>query len=225
MGKIRVLLADDHTVVRQGIMALLAEEPDIGVITEAGDGREAVLLAERFRPHVAVLDIAMPLLNGLEAARRILKGVPATRVILLSIYADEAYALEAAGIGVQGYLLKEAAAHQLVSAIHAVFKGDRYFAPPILEALKKPRPPKEDGNSLTTREREVWQLIAEGHANKEIAHLLDRSVNTIRNHRRRLMRKLKAHNVADLVRFAARKGVIRLQLILTSLLNLFGNGG
>lgn len=220
-----MLLADDHAVVRQGIRALLEGEPDIEVIAEAGDGREAVLLAERFRPHVAVLDIAMPLLNGLEAARRILKGVPATRVILLSIYADEVYALEAAGIGVQGYLLKEELAHRLVSSIHAVFKGDRYFAPPILEALERSRPPKEDGNSLTTREREVWQLIAEGHANKEIAHLLGRSVNTIRNHRRSLMRKLKAHNVADLVKLAARKGVIRLHLILASLWNLFGKGG
>lgn len=204
-------MADDHTVVRQGIRALLADEPGLEVIAEAGDGREAVRLAERFRPHVAVIDIAMPLLNGLEAARQILKGVHATRVILLSIYADEAYALEAAGIGVQGYLPKEEAAHKLVSAIRAVFKGDRYFAPPILEALKKSRPPKGDGNSLTAREREVWQLIAEGHANKEIAHLLGRSVHTIRNHRSSLMRKLKAHNVADLVRFAARKGVIRLE--------------
>jgi len=212
MEKIKVLLADDHTIVRQGIKALLESEPDIEVVAEAGNGREAVRAAERFYPNVAVIDIAMPLLNGLEATRQILKASPKTKVVLLSMYDHEEYAREAVRAGASGYVLKEDVVEELLAAIHHVCQGEYHFAPSILKIIVStksfPKKGREGYESLTMREREVLQLIAEGHTNTEIAEILCRSVHTIRNHRAKIMKKLGLHDVADLVKFALQKGII-----------------
>jgi two-component system response regulator NreC len=197
---IKVLLADDHTLVRQGLRALLLQDPKIEVIAEAADGRETVELAERLRPDVAVIDIAMPKLFGIEVTRRIRKISPKTKVILLSMYPE--YEGEAFQVGASGYILKEETTHKLIATIHDVVEGKNLISP-------------EDTNkryfSLTPREREVLQLIAEGYTNAEIAKILCRSVATIRNHRANLMKKLNLHGVAELIRFAAEEGIIRLE--------------
>lgn len=209
---ISVLLADDHTLVRQGLRALLEREPGIDVVAEAADGHEALELAERLRPQVAVIDISMPRLSGLEVARRLARlGV---RVILLSMYKSSEYARQAAKAHVYGYILKENAAYELVEAIHKVARGEYHFASAVLARLLEEvrsggGPPEETKlELLTPREREVLQLIAEGHTNEEIARLIHRSVETIRSHRASIMRKLGLHSVAELVRFALEEGLL-----------------
>jgi len=211
MDKIEVLLADDHTLVRQGLKILLEREPGIEVVAEAGDGHQALELIEENRPQVAVLDISMPQMNGLEAARRIAKSVPQTKVVLLSMYKSQEYIREAVRAGVWGYILKENAAGELVEAIHKVARGEYHFAPPILEAIvesARSGPSSSKLTLLTPREREVLQLIAEGHTNEEIAKLIYRSPETVRSHRASLMKKLKLHSVAELVRFAVAQGLV-----------------
>jgi len=211
MDKIAVLLADDHTLVRQGLKILLEREPGLEVVAEAGDGRRALELIDELRPEVAVLDISMPQLNGLEAARRISKISPETRVVLLSMYKSREYIREAVRAGVRGYVLKEDAAEELVEAIHKVARGGYHFAPPILEEIvTSARSGFSDSRleRLTPREREVLQLIAEGYTNEEIAKLIYRSPETVRSHRASIMKKLNLHNVAELVRFAIAQGLV-----------------
>jgi len=208
---IRVLLADDHVLVREGLRALLAKEADIQVVAEAGDGREAIRSAGETRPDVAALDLSMPLLNGLEAARQMAAWDRPPRVILLTVHAEDRYVLEAIRAGVRGYVLKKQAAADLVRAIREVSGGGVYLSPGIsaavVEAVRSPQAPTEE--PLTAREREVLQLVAEGKTTKEIAVLLGISVKTADAHRTRLMQKLDIHDIAGLTRYAIRQGIIQ----------------
>jgi len=207
---IRVLLADDHAIVREGLKALLSREPDLQVVAEAGDGREALRLAREIQPDVATLDLSMPLLNGLEAARQMASWDRGPRPILLTMHADDQYVLEALRAGVRGYVLKRQAAADLVRAIREVAGGAVYLSPGIsasvVEAIRSPAAPP--GESLTPREREVLQLVAEGKTTKEIANILGVSIKTADTHRTRLMQKLDIHDVAGLTRYAIRQGLI-----------------
>ena len=206
---IRVLVADDHAIVREGLRALLSREPDLQVVAEAGDGREALRLAQETRPDVAALDLSMPLLNGLEAARQMAAWERGPRTILLTMHADDRYVLEAIRAGVRGYVLKKQAAADLVRAIREVAGGAVYLSPAISAvvtgAIRTPAPASEQ--RLTPREREVLQLVAEGKRTKEIATILGVSVKTADAHRTRLMQKLDLHDVAGLTRYAIRQGV------------------
>jgi DNA-binding NarL/FixJ family response regulator len=208
---IRVLLADDHVLVREGLRALLAKEADIQVVAEAGDGREAIRVARETRPDVAAMDLSMPLLNGLEAARQMATWDRPPGVILLTVHAEDRYVLEAIRAGVRGYVLKKQAAADLVRAIREVSGGGVYLSPGIsaavIEAVRSPQAPME--GPLTAREREVLQLVAEGKTTKEIAVLLGVSVKTADAHRTRLMQKLDIHDIAGLTRYAIRQGIIQ----------------
>src|SRR5260221_8179181 len=222
MQKIPVLLADDHTVVRQGFRALLEAEPDIAIVGEAGTGRQAVQLARKLCPDVVVMDIAMPLLNGLEATRQIIKEVPACRVLVLSSYSDDEYVHQLTQAGAAGYLLKQAAATDLVKAIREARKGNTFFSPAISRRLMKQfrqrlmhgAAVKNPTEMLTSREAEVLQLIAEGNANKQIASELGISVKTVEKHRQQLMNKLDIHEIAGLTRYAVAKGVVETRALL-----------
>lgn len=206
----RVLLADDHQMFRQGLRAMV-EESGWKVVEEAGDGREAIRLARRAQPEVAVLDIGMPLLNGIDAAREIQRLVPGTRTILLTMYEEDAYVLEALRAGIRGYVLKTQAAEDLISAIDQVNQGKVYLSPGISEILidayrsKSTLPP----DPLTSRERQVLQLVAEGNSTKQIARILTLSVKTADSHRTRIMKKLDIHDTPGLVRYAIRRGLIK----------------
>lgn len=210
---VKVLLVDDHTLIREGLRALLERE-GFEVVAEAGDGYQALELVEELRPEVAVLDIAMPRLNGLEAAQRIARIAPQTKIILLSMYKDPDYIREALRAGVRGYLLKEEAAEELVAAVRRVARGGYYFAQPVLAEIvaaaraQSHLQPEGAVGLLTPREREVLQLLAEGHTAPEIAKLIHRSPETVRSHRLRIMRKLGLHSAAELVRFALDHGLI-----------------
>lgn len=206
---IRVVLADDHALVRDGLRAVLAREPDIAVVGEAADGREALRVTEAARPDVVVLDLSMPLLNGLEAARQLSRG-RGPRAILVTMHTEDRYVLEALRAGVHGYVLKKQAAGDLVRAIREVAAGHVYLSPgvgaAVAEALRTGGPLPED--RLTPREREVLQLVAEGKTTKEIAAILNVSVKTAEAHRTRLMQRLDIHDVAGLTRYAIRQGLI-----------------
>jgi two-component system response regulator NreC len=213
---LRILLADDHTVVRQGLRKVLEDRPDWEVVAEAGDGREAVRQAEEHKPDVAIIDVAMPLLNGIEATRQICKRSPSTRVLVLSMHSDEAYVHQLLKAGATGYLLKDSADVDLIQAVDAVSKGKSFFSPSISRVMLDDyvRQLADKGitdryESLSEREREVFQLIAEGKANKEIAVLLSISPSTVETHRARIMEKLDLHSAAEIVLYAVRKGVIR----------------
>jgi DNA-binding NarL/FixJ family response regulator len=217
MRKIRILLADDHTVVRQGLRALLAAEPDIEVVGEAENGRQAVELARKLTPDVVVMDIAMPVLNGLEATRQILRALPQTKVLVLSSYSDDEYVLQVTEAGAAGYLVKQTAAHDLLKAIHESQRGNAFFSPAIAKRLRDQcrevyanggQTRRKRGDYLTTREAEVLQLIAEGRANKQIAAELCISIKTVEKHRQQVMNKLGIHDVAGLTRHAISKGII-----------------
>jgi DNA-binding NarL/FixJ family response regulator len=213
---LRILLADDHTLVRQGLRKVLEERPEWEVVAEAGDGREAVRLAEQFKPDVCVLDVAMPLLNGVEATRQIARRVPHTRILVLSMYSDEAYVAQILQAGAAGYILKDSADVDLIHAVSEVARGKSFFSPPIARVMLDDyvRQLAEKGisdrfDSLSDREREVFQLIAEGKVNKEIATLLSISPSTVETHRARIMEKLDLHSAAEIVLYAVRRGVIR----------------
>jgi len=211
-----ILLADDHHLVRQGLKALLEGEPHFRLVGEAGDGIEAVRLAERLRPDVLITDVVMPGLNGLEVTRQVTKIVPKTRILILSMYANDAYVFEALRNGASGYVLKESQASDLVKAIREVAAGRRYLSPPLSERSledylrKMQSAPDDPYDLLTTREREVLQLVAEGHTSAEIADRLFISPRTAEGHRANLMRKLGLQNHTDLVLFALKKGILPL---------------
>jgi two-component system response regulator NreC len=207
----RILLADDHTMVRQGLRELLHGE-GFEIAGEAANGKDAVLLAEQSCPDVAVLDYGMPLLNGMDAAREIMRVCPRARVILLTMHTDDRYVLEAVRLGIKGYVVKTQASTDLIQAIHEVLRGVMYLSPRVSRTLvqayltKSELPP----DPLTPREREILQLVAEGKRTKEIAKLLGISVKTIESHRTRIMRKLDAPNIASIVRYAIRRGLIQI---------------
>lgn len=216
MARLRILLADDHTVVRQGLRRVLEDCAEWEVVAEAGDGREAVRQAEELKPDVAIIDIAMPLLNGIEATRQIVKRSPSTRVLILTMHADEAYVNQILQAGATGYLLKDSADVDLLQAVGAVSKGKSFFSPAVARVMLDDyvRQLADKGitdryESLSEREREIFQLIAEGKANKEIAALLSISPSTVETHRARIMEKLDLHSAAEIVLYAVRKGVIR----------------
>jgi len=223
MNNITVLLAEDHTVVREGFRMLLDAEADLEVVGEAQTGRQAVELTKRLRPSVVVMDIAMPLLNGLEATRQIRKAFPNTKVVILSAHNDDAYIDQAITVGAVGFLLKQASSHDLSRAIREVQKGNTFFGPIIAKRLhdqKSPngrRPLKKKIALLSSREVEVLQLIAEGKANKETAAELGISLKTVEKHRQNLMAKLNIHEISGLTRFAIAAGIIESSVQLTIL--------
>jgi DNA-binding NarL/FixJ family response regulator len=223
MTRITVLLAEDHMIVREGLRALLEAEGDIEVVGEAETGRQAVQLAKKLRPAVVLMDIAMPLLNGLEATRRILKAVPATRVLILSAHGDDEYIRQVVMLGAAGYLIKQTSADLLSKAIREVQKGNTFFSPSIahrlhslsLESPDRCRAIKKKKTSLSSREVEVLQLIAEGKANKQVARELGISIKTVEKHRQHLMSKLDLHDTAGLTRYAIAAGIIESRVQVT----------
>jgi two-component system, NarL family, response regulator NreC len=215
MSAIKVLLADDHGVVRKGLRFLVEQEEDISVVGEANDGREAVRLAKDLLPDVIVMDIAMPQLNGIDATAQALKASPNSGVLILSMHNDESYILRSLEAGARGYILKDNAEEHLVAAIRAVAQGKPFFSPVIAQTLLEDymrslqQKGQQDSYSLLTdREKQVLQLLAEGRSNKDVAQLLDLSVYTVETHRTRIMQKLNLHNTAELVLYAVRKKII-----------------
>ena len=210
MKRIRILLADDHAVVRQGFKMILDAQPDMEIVGEAANGREAVDLAEQLHPDVVVMDVAMPELNGIEATRRLASSVPHARVVALSMHKDSVYVREILRAGARGYLLKDSGAADLVAAIHAVASGESYLSPAVSNAVLDDyrRIATNPIDLLTSREREVLQLLAESKTNKEIAGVLNLSVYTVEAHRGRIMEKLNLHSIGELVLFAVRNGLI-----------------
>jgi len=214
MANIRVLLADDHTVVRQGLRRILQADPQVEIVGEVGNGRAAVDAGRAFRPDVAVVDISLPELNGIEVTRQLAKATPDTKVLILSMHADDVYIQQSLKAGAKGYLLKDADDQDLLKAVVAVHAGGSYFSPAvsrvILDGYLQDTDVPQDGlTGLSAREREVLQLIAEGKSNKEIAQLLALAVSTVESHRKHIMEKLDLHNTAAMVRFAMRKGIIQ----------------
>lgn len=212
----RILLADDHGIVRRGMRALLEREADVDVVAEAADGREALNLALEVKPDVAVIDIGMPSLNGIDVTAQAVKQIPKLKVIILSMHADETYVLRALMAGAKAYLLKEATEEDLAPAIRAVASGKSYFSPAISKILLEDyvrnlqqRGLEDSFTLLTEREREVLQLLAEGRTNKEVATLLDLGLSTVETHRSNFMQKLNLHNTAEIVLYAVRKGIIK----------------
>jgi len=210
MKRTRILLADDHAVVRQGFRAMLAQQPDILIVGEAGNGREALDLAGQLQPDVVVMEVAMPELNGIEATRRIADLSPRSRVLALSMHKDSVYVREILRAGARGYLLKDSIASDLLAAVRAIARGEGYLSPGVSDAVLNDyrRHVTDPIDLLTSREREVLQMIAEGKTNKEIATVLNLSVYTVDAHRGRIMEKLNLHSVTDLVRFAVRAGLV-----------------
>jgi DNA-binding NarL/FixJ family response regulator len=210
MSKIRILLADDHAMVRQGFRLILSSQADMEIVGEAGNGREAVELAEKLQPDVVVMDVAMPELNGIEATRRLSQSSPRTRVLALSMHKDSVYVREILRAGARGYLLKDSIDSDLLAAVRSVSRGEGYLSPAVSEAVLSDyrRHVTDPLDLLTSREREVLQLIAEGKTNKDIAGVLNLSVYTVDAHRGRIMEKLNLHSTGELVRFAVRKGLI-----------------
>jgi DNA-binding NarL/FixJ family response regulator len=221
MKKITVLLAEDHMIVREGFRRMLELEDDLEVAGEAQDGRQAVALAKKFHPDVILMDIAMPLLNGLEATRQILKVNPTAKVLMLSAHSDDAYVKNATDSGAMGFLLKQTSAHDVCRAIREVAKGKTFFSPSISKRLDHQKSTDRLGLTrthaveLTSREMEVLQLIAEGKANKETASELGIGIKTVEKHREHLMEKLDIHDTAGLTRYAISAGIIENSVQLT----------
>ena len=221
--QITILLADDHQIVREGLRTILDAERDMNVIGEASTGRQAVALAKKLMPDVIVMDIAMPLLNGLEAARQIFDAAPDAKILILSAHSDDAYIEKAMAIGASGFLIKQTSAHVLSDAIREIKKGGTYFSPSVAKKLRRHHKTElnRKGQSKTTdvhltpREMEVLQLIAEGDANKQIAGELNISVKTVEKHRDHLMQKLGIHETASLTRYAIEQGIIESSVQIT----------
>jgi DNA-binding NarL/FixJ family response regulator len=216
MKRITVLLAEDHQIVREGFKSLLEHEDDLEVVGEAETGRQAVQLTRKLRPSVVVMDIAMPLLNGLEATRQIRKDFPETKVLILSAHNDDAYVEQVAALGASGFLVKQTSSHELAAAIRKIHGGETFFSASVFKrvqdrsrkSLKRDGHPQEKNNRLSSREVEVLQLIAEGKANKQVASELGVSFKTVDKHRQHLMSKLNIHDVAGLTRYAIAEGII-----------------
>ena len=215
MNKTRIVLADDHTLMRAGLRVLLEREPDLVVVGEAEDGRQAIDLIESLLPEVVVLDIAMPNLNGIEAARQIVAKHPGIAVVILSMHSDETYVLRALKAGVRAYLLKDSAESDLIRAIRAVRGGKAFFSPAVGKTLLEDyvrqlqqRGEEDSYELLTPREREILQLVAEGKANKDVANILNLSPYTVETHRAHILQKLGLHTIPDLILYAVRKGII-----------------
>jgi DNA-binding NarL/FixJ family response regulator len=213
--RLTILLGDDHTLVRQGLRKILEEQPDWEIVAEASDGREAVSQTLSLEPDIAVLDIGMPLLNGIEATRQITRRLPELNVLILSMHSEEAYITQAMKAGARGYLLKDSADTELINAISAVGSGKSFFSPAVAKVMLDDyvRHLSDKGifdrfDTLSEREREIFQLIAEAHSNKEIADLLSVSPATVETHRAHILQKLDVHNTAELVLYAVRRGVI-----------------
>jgi DNA-binding NarL/FixJ family response regulator len=215
MKRIGVLLADDHTLIRAGLRMVIEAQPDLSVIAEADNARDAVAMAQTLKPDVVVMDIGMPSLNGIEAARQIRASLPDTSIVILSMHSDEGYILRALKAGAKAYLLKDSAETDLSRAIHAAAAGKSFFSPAVVKVLledymrKLQRTGAEDSYELLSpREREMLQLVAEGNSSKEIANLLNLSVYTVETHRSRVMQKLNLRGVPELILYAVRKGII-----------------
>ncbi|MBL8339708.1 MAG: response regulator transcription factor [Rhodoferax sp.] len=213
MSRLRTLLADDHTLVRAGLRKLLESIPDVEVVGEASDGLMLLQLALQLQPQLVLMDIAMPGLNGLETTARLMRQQPDVRVIILSMHQNEEYVRQALRNGAVAYLLKDAATLELELAVKAVLRGETYLSPAVSRGIvsdyvQRLRADDQPGDSLTPRQREVLQLVAEGHSTKEIARRLDLSVKTVDTHRSQLMKQLDIHEVAGLVRYAMRNGLI-----------------
>lgn len=211
----RILLADDHTLMRQGLRHILENHTEFDIVAEAGSGIEALEAARQFKPDVAIVDVAMKEMNGIETTAQIVKQCPNTAVLILSMYSDERYVLRAVKAGARGYLLKNSAGEELIHAIHEVEKGRAFFSPAVAEIfhdglarLKDLRDANDRFDLLTDRERQIYQLLAEGNSNKDIANRLNLSLHTIETHRWRIMEKLDLHSTAELVLSAVRRGVV-----------------
>ena len=215
MPQIRILLADDHTIIRSGLKLLLEQQPDFKVIAEANDGREAVQSVAANHPDVAVLDIGMPHLNGIEATRQIISLEPAVQVVILSMHSDEGYVLRALKAGARAFILKNSAESDLIRAIRTVNEGKSFLSPAISKLLLadyvrqvQEKSVEDSYELLTTREREVLQLLAEGKSNKDVAGILNLSLHTVETHRGNILQKLNLHGTPELILYAVRKGII-----------------
>ena len=215
MNPVRILLADDHTVMRNGLRLLLERQPNLQVVGEAADGRQAVALCETVNPDVVVMDIAMPNLNGIEAARQIVNHNPRTAIAILSMHSDESYVIRALKAGARAYLLKDSAEADLLAAVRALTEGKSFFSPAISKILVEDymrqlesRGVEDTYELLTNREREILQLLAEGRTNKEVANMLNLSLYTVETHRTHILQKLNLHSVPELILYAVRKGII-----------------
>ena len=215
MPKLRLLLGDDHTLVRHGLRKILEEQPDWEVVSEVGDGREAVREAVAHEPDAAIIDVAMPPLNGVDATQQIVRRVPETKVLMLSMHADEAYVMRALQAGATGYMVKDSAGKELLKAVETVAAGRKYFSKSIERLVQDDNDHRASASgfadryeTLSAREREIFQLIAEARSNKEVAALLDISPATVETHRARILQKLDVHNIAEVVLYAVRRGII-----------------
>ena len=215
MNPVRILLADDHTVMRNGLRLLLERQPNLQVVGEAADGRQAGALSETVNPDVVVMDIAMPNLNGIEAARQIVNRNPRTAIAILSMHSDESYVIRALKAGARAYLLKDSAEADLLAAVRALTDGKSFFSPAISKILVEDymrqlqsRGAEDTYELLTNREREILQLLAEGRTNKEVANMLNLSLYTVETHRAHILQKLNLHSVPELILYAVRKGII-----------------
>lgn len=212
---IRILIADDHTIVRQGLARLLEDQPDMEVVGEAINGRMALEKAEALKPDVVIMDIAMPQMNGIEAAKRVCKSLPKTRVLVLSMYSHEHYIHDLLGAGVSGYLLKDAGGRDIINAIHAAMNGETYLSPSISKMVVSSYLSPQKASSrevrysqLSNREREVFQLIAEGYSTRQIADMLCVSISTVKSHRSNILEKLQIETPVQLVHFALQLGLV-----------------
>ncbi|MDH4065139.1 MAG: response regulator transcription factor [Acidobacteriota bacterium] len=215
MARLRLLICDDHTLVRQGIRKILEEQPDWEVVAEADDGRSAVDQALALLPDVAILDVGTPQLNGIDAARLIVKKAPSIKVLMLSMHSDEAYVARSLGAGAKGYLLKDSAGTDLIRAVAAVAEGHSFFSPAVSRLMMDDYVRRAAGSdcgdrydALSDREREIFQLVAEGRSNKAVAAQLSISAATVETHRARILQKLDVHNTAELVLYAVRRGIV-----------------
>lgn len=216
MDKIRILLADDHTILRDGIRSLLEDDPNIVVVGEAENGRAAVKMAFQLEPDVVLMDIAMPILNGLEATRQIKRDIPKVKVLILSMHDDDAYIQQALTYGAMGYILKDASASELLAAIFTVYNGEAVLSPPITRLVIEDYlrwggiQNNSTYNGISPREHEVLQLIAEGYNNKEIAKILTIAIKTVQTHRSNIMKKLDLHDSGELIKYAIQKKIIEI---------------